>query len=353
MLPLNKEKPREKQIFVIKSQLSFFLIVIMQPLKFIETFSQIKLLADARRGEILRLLMASPATLTQLASRLGQSPAWVRHHLKALESVGLVNLCEIRKHGKITERYYRASAGAFLLQQQLLPESSKAILIFCGSDDLALEIAAKHLEKYVELLYLPVGSLNGLMYLRQGLCQISGTHILETDGKYNLSTIEHIFPDRSMVLVTLAHRTQGLMIAAGNPKGIRELGDLCRPTIRLINRNSGSGTRLWLDRELKRLGLSPQDINGYDQCVSTHGEAATHVAARQADVAIGLEAAAQQHGLDFIPLFEERYDLVFPRGVQEGTIKPLLDYLQSIAFRQQVRALSGYNAEHSGEQKSI
>ncbi|MEJ5203178.1 MAG: substrate-binding domain-containing protein, partial [Anaerolineales bacterium] len=312
---------------MIKSQLSFFLIVTMQRLKVIETFSQIKLLADARRSEIMRLLMASPATLTQLAFRLEQSPAWVRHHLKALESVGLVNLSEIRKHGKITERYYRASAGAFLLQQLLLPESPKTILVFCGSDDLALEIAAKHLEKYIELLYLPVGSLNGLMYLRQGLCQISGTHILEPDGKYNLSTVQYIFPDRPMALITLAHRTQGLLIAAGNPKGIRKLGDLCRPTTRLINRNSGSGTRLWLDRELKRLGLSPQDINGYAQCVSTHGEAATHVATGQADVAIGLEAAAQRHGLDFIPLFEERYDLIFPR-LQEEKLKPLLDYLQ-------------------------
>lgn len=324
----------------------------MHRIKVVETFSQIKLLADVRRSEILRLLMISPATLTQLAFRLGQSPAWVRHHLKALESVGLVNLSEIRKHGKITERYYRASAGAFLLQQLLLPESPKTILVFCGSDDLALEIAAKHLEKYIELLYLPVGSLNGLMYLRQGLCQISGTHILETDGKYNLSTVQHIFPDRPMALLTLAHRTQGLLIAAGNPKGIHELGDLCRPTIHLINRNNGSGTRLWLDRELKRLGLSPQDINGYDQCVSTHEEAAVHVATGQADVAIGLEAAAQPYGLDFIPLFEERYDLVFPHP-QEANLKPLLDYLQSLEFRQQIRALAGYNAEHSGEQKFI
>ncbi len=321
----------------------------MHRLTLVESSPQIKLMADGRRAEILRLLMASPATLTQLASRLGQSPAWVRHHLKALEAAGLVVLSAVCKSGKVTERYYRATAGAFLVRHLLLPASDKPPLVFVGSDDLALEFLAERLGRYVHFLYLPVGSLNGLAYLRQGLCQIAGVHICEENGEYNVSTVRHLFPDRPVALITLAYRTQGLMVAPGNPKGLREVADLARPDVRIANRNRGSGTRLWLERELKRQGISPEClcICGHD--TSTHTEAALLVASGQADVALGLQAAAYRHGLEFIPLFEERYGVVMLRE-QEGLLAPFGDALQSVAFREQVRSLAGYDPTHSGEE---
>ena len=313
------------------------------------TFSQIKLLADARRMKILCLLMASPATLSHLARTLRQSPAWVRHHIIALQSACLVEMVEVRKTGKITEKYYRAKAGAFLLQQMVLPKTKKSALMISSSNDLALESIARHLEKHFHLLNFPVGSLDGLVNLRQGLCQFSGSHILDEDGQYNASTVRHLFPDRAVELVTLAYRTQGLLVRLGNPKSIKRIQDMARKGVRFVNRNAGSGTRLWFDAELKRLKMDAKQIRGYDQISKTHSESASMIEAGQADVTLGIQAAAHQHHLDFIPLFEERYDLVLPRENEEF-ISPLLDYLQTAAFRNELNSLTGYNSAHSGEQ---
>ncbi len=321
----------------------------MDSIESLHTFRQIKLLADARRMKILVRLMASPATLSQLAQTFRQSPAWVRHHLLALHSAGLVEMVEIRKTGKVTEKYYRAKAGAFLLQQLVVPRTQKPTLVFSGSNDLALEAIAQHVGKHFHLLNFPIGSLDGLVYLRQGLCQFSGSHILDEDGEYNCSTVRHLFPDRAVEMVTLAHRIQGLMVKPGNPKSIRRIKDVTRPDVRIVNRNPGSGTRLWFDAELKRLRIDAKQIRGYDQIAKTHTASASMIEAGQADVGLGLQAAAHRHQLDFLPLFEERYDLVLPRENEEF-ISPLLDYLQTAAFRNELNSLTGYNPAHSGEQ---
>lgn len=320
----------------------------MNRIETLRAFDQIKLLADPRRMTILRLLMAQPATLTRLARIMKQSPAWVRHHIKTLESAGLVGITEIRTTGTVTEKFYRARSSAFLLQELVLPKSKKPALIFSGSHDLALESAAVHLDKYFQLLSLPVGSLDGLVNLRQGLCQISGAHLLDVSGEYNTPYIRHFFPDRDVEVITLAYRTQGLMLQSGNPKSIRKIADLARPDIRFANRNAGSGTRLWIDNELRRLDIPSNKVNGYERVAGTHSEAAALIETDKADVSLGLQAAAYQHGLDFIPLFEERYDLILPRE-NEKAITPLLDYLQTTSFRSELNMLTGYNSAHTGE----
>ncbi len=324
----------------------------MQKVEPIQSFDRIKLLADSRRMDILRLLMASPATLTHLARTLKQSPAWIRHHILALESANLIEVAEIRKTGKVTEKFYRAKAGGLLLQEIILPKGKKPAVIFSGSHDLALEGIADHLSKHVNLLSLPVGSLDGLVNLRQGLCQISGAHLLDVSGEYNTPFVRHLFPDRDIEIVTLAYRTQGLMLAAGNPQKVKRVADIARPGICFVNRNAGSGTRLWLDAELRRLRIPAENVNGYNTVVKTHTEAAVLIASDQADVSLGLQAAAYQHGLDFVPLFEERYDLVLPRE-NEHILTPVLDYLQTAAFRKELNTLTGYNSAHSGEQIAL
>src|SRR5512147_331539 len=185
----------------------------MKKVEAVHSFGNIRLLADSRRMKILRLLMASPATLTNLARTLKRSPAWIRHHILALESADLVEVSEIRKTGKVTEKFYRAKADALLLQEIVLPKTQKPTLIFSGSHDLALERIAEHLDKHVTLLSLPVGSLDGLVNLRQGLCQISGSHLLDVTGEYNTPFVRHLFPDREVEIITLAYRTQGLILA--------------------------------------------------------------------------------------------------------------------------------------------
>ncbi len=293
--------------------------------------------------------MAEPATLTRLAGRLKHSPAWVQHHIKTLQAAGLVELSEVRTTGAVTEKFYRARAGAFLLQQVILPTGRRPTVIFSGSHDLALEGLARRLSKRLTVLSLPVGSLDGLIHLRLGLCQISGAHLLDAGGEYNAPYVRHFFPDRRMELVTLANRTQGLMLAPRNPKSVHGIADLARTTVRFVNRNPGSGTRLWFDAELGRLGLDARQVRGYSYEVRTHSETAALIEAGRADCALGLQAAAVQHGLDFIPLFEERYDLVLLRE-NEKPLASMLDYLQTAAFRRDLNALAGYNPAHSGEQ---
>ncbi len=321
----------------------------MKTVEAVHSFGNIKLLADSRRLEILRILLAAPATLTQLARTLKRSPAWIRHHILTLESADLVEVSEIRKTGKVTEKFYRAKADALLLQELILPKMKQPAVIFSGSHDLALEGIAEALSQHVTLLSLPVGSLDGLVNLRQGLCQIAGSHLLDETGEYNTPFVRRFFPDRLVEIVTLAYRTQGLMLSSGNSKRVRKIADIAKPNVRFVNRNAGSGTRLWLDLELRKLNIPAEKVNGYDKEVKTHSEAAGLIASGKADAALGLQAAARQHGLDFIPLFEERYDLVLPRE-NEKLLLPLLDYLQTAAFRTELSLLTGYNSAHSGEQ---
>ncbi len=214
----------------------------------IQNVEQLKILADTRRLQILRLLMAAPATLTQLAASMNHTPAWVKHHILQLEAGGLVELAEVRTTGMVTEKFYQAKAGAWLLQQVILPDGKKPVVLISGSHDLALEMLAENLSPHLELITQPVGSLDGLANLRLGLCHLTGSHFQDSSGEFNTPYIRQMFPDLQMSLVTLAYREQGLIVAAGNPKNIHSLDDLVREDIVFIFRNRGSGTRLWLDQ---------------------------------------------------------------------------------------------------------
>lgn len=329
----------------------------MEHLRTIQDFEHLKILADPRRLAILRLLMVESATLSQLGQILGEHPAQVRHHLKLLERAGLVELVEQRVVRGFTEKYYRARARAFALQQLVLPVSPESgALVILGSHDLALEALAQEMRQInsssLPVFTLAVGSLEGLIGLRQGLAQIAACHLLDAEsGEYNLPYVRHLFPDRKVTLVTLTHREQGLLLAPGNPRRIRQLEDLARPDVRMINRNRGSGTRLWLDQQLSRLSISTQALRGYEREVRTHTAVAEAIRTGKADVGLGAEAAARQSGLDFIPLFQERFDLVVPRErIHEPRLRVLFDLLSSLHFRSLVEDLGGYQTSHTGDQ---
>lgn len=322
----------------------------MQSIRSLSSFDQLKLIADPRRLRILKSLMAHQASLTMLGMELGEHPAWVRHHLKVLEEAGLVELVETHVTAGVVEKIYRASAGGYLLQQVVLSQDpSRPAVVFSGSHDLAIEILAEKLSPHINLLTMPVGSLDGLVTLRQNLSQLSGCHLLDESGEYNLPFIHHFFPDRSMQVITLAYREQGLITSPGNPKSICNISDLAREDVSMINRNPGSGTRLWLDQHLAGLGIPSQKIHGYATSVRTHTESAHMVKSGIADATIGLRAAACLYGLDFIPLFIERYDIVFSVEMA-SSLAPLLDTMQTAVFRQKVGTLAGYETSHTGEQ---
>lgn len=315
----------------------------------IHDIEQLKTLADPRRLNILRLLMAAPHTLSQLAASLSHSPAWVKHHILKLEASNLVELAEIRTTGTVTEKYYQAKAGALLLQQVILPQGTAPALLLSGSHDLALELLADGLSPHIELITQPSGSLNGLAALRLGLCSLVGLHLQDATGEYNTPYIRQMFPDGNISLVTLAYREQGLMTAPGNPKGIHSLDDLVREDVVFIFRNRGSGTRIWLEKALLQRGIPLGSVHAHSRVVSTHTEAAELIAKGEADAALGLHASARQQNLDFIPLYHERYDLAFP-SEQAQPLSPLLEYIQGGNYRREVESLAGYACQHTGEQ---
>jgi putative molybdopterin biosynthesis protein len=224
-------------------------------------------------------------------------------------------------------------------------------ILAIGSHDMTLDIMAQfvaHRER--RLASANVGSLGGLVALRRHEAHLAGSHLLDPEtGSYNESYVRRYLPERTVKLITLVNREQGLMVPAGNPKGLRNLSDLAGPDIRIINRQRGAGTRILLDYHLEKAGIQPDSLAGYDQEEYTHLAVAAAIASGRADAGLGIAAAAQALALDFVPLFAERYDLVIPVDVLEsGLLDPLMALLQEDAFRQAVLQLPGYDIGQMG-----
>ncbi len=318
------------------------------PVHTLQSFDQIKLLADPRRRALLQLLMAAPASLSGLGRQIGRHPAWVRHHLLRLEQAGLVERVETTAR----EHLYRPSARAYVVQALVIPQARlDRTLVLSGSHDLAVELLGRELAASLEVVALTNGSLDGLILLRQGLSQMAGCHLFDpVQLEYNRPFVAHLFPGRPMALVTLAERVQGILFQPGNPKGIRDLSDFARDDVMIRNRNRGSGTRLWLDASLQMLGIPAEAVQGYPSEVSTHTQLARAVYQGEADVGLGLQAAASAFGLGFLPLFQERYHLVVPEeNLSQPPVQWMLDHLNSAAFRRRASQLAGYDTTHTGE----
>jgi putative molybdopterin biosynthesis protein len=231
------------------------------------------------------------------------------------------------------------------------PAELEHTIFAIGSHDIILDMMAQYLAaRDRRLASANVGSQGGLVALQRGEAHLAGSHLLDTEtGEYNLSFIRQYLPSQRVKVVALAGRQQGLIVLKGNPKGIRSLQDLTQAGVSFINRQRGAGTRLLLDYHLVLLGLESASIHGYNQEEYTHLAVAAAVASGRADCGLGIAAAAQALDLDFIPLFQERYDLVIPAQYYESQLlAPLLELLQEPAFRQEVAGLPGYDVSPMG-----
>jgi putative molybdopterin biosynthesis protein len=236
----------------------------------------------------------------------------------------------------------------------LRPREDIENTILCtGSHDLAIGVLEDHLKQlYPELKIAAtnVGSLGGMLALQRGETHISGTHLLDSaSGLYNVPDIKRTIPKLAVTLVHLARREQGIIVARGNPKSIGSLNDLTSG-VRFINRQPGSGTRVLLDFELKKLSINPEHIDGYEREEFTHMSVGVAVASGLADAGLAVRAAAQALGLDFIPIASEQYDLLFLRSFFESDRgERLMLVLQSGPFKDAVSALGGYDSGDSGK----
>lgn len=268
---------------------------------------------------------------------LGYSP-------EELESLFLLYLARWREEG--TRRGSSKGAGQV--------STSKEAIVFVGSHDLAMETLAAHIRRKrprVDFDATYLGSLEGLIAVEQNKAHLCGMHLLDEEtGEYNVPYVQRLLPGQKVVLMNLAYRVQGLMVAKDNPKGIRQLEDLGQGNITLVNRQRGSGTRVLLDHRLKELDIKASTVAGYDHEVDTHLAVASAIAGGAADVGLGIEAAAQALNIGFVPLGEERYDLVIPQGYYESELlAPLLNVVQSGPFKRALGALRGYRSDNTGE----
>lgn len=228
-------------------------------------------------------------------------------------------------------------------------------IVAIGSHDLVLDLIASRLRATNPLITLAssnVGSLGGLVALRDGLCHVAGSHLLDpATGQYTLPYLDKLFgPDADIAVVRLVHRDQGLIVPPGNPLDIKGIEDLTRPGLRYVNRQRGAGTRVLLDQKLAEHDINPATVSGYSREEHTHLAVAAAVAAGRADTGLGILAAATAFKLDFVPIAQEPYDLVLrASALSDEHLAPLWTLLESRAFQAEVEGLGGYSCNETGQ----
>lgn len=237
-------------------------------------------------------------------------------------------------------------------------ESPPEIIRFSGSHDPAVAWLAGHFAEVDPAYQLQpqfTGSLGGLIALAEGKCDLAGCHLLDQESDtYNIPFVRRLLPGQKLALVLLANRRLGLILQPGNPLYIRSLGELPNPKVKFINRQPGSGTRVWLDVQLRRLGIDPDSINGYRLEVQSHSAVAQAVAEGIANCGFGLESSALAYRLDFQFLTTEEYHLVIPLPqLDRLVVKAFLEWLASPAVKEAISGLGGYDTDNTGEMMVI
>lgn len=225
--------------------------------------------------------------------------------------------------------------------------------------DPAIFLAGEHLRRQRDrttVVGWTMGSMMALRALQRGEVHIAGLHLHDpSTGESNLPFLRRALRGGRYEVVTFATWEEGLIVRAGNPKSIRTAADLADGSVRVINREEGSGARLLLDQQLRVASVDPSRVQGYDRIVSSHFEVARAVAGHQADAGIGIRSAAQLFGLDFVPLQTARYDLVVPKMYLKShpTLTNLFEAIVSRPFRNEIEALGGYDTRDTGKHQAL
>ncbi len=239
-------------------------------------------------------------------------------------------------------------AGATVIFKDETPAHS---LVLAGCDP-ATSLLTHMVQQIsgVEVVSAAASSRLALAWLKQGKVHIAGSHLEDArTGEFNLPYLSKEFPNEEMVVITFARWEEGLITLPGNSKSIHKIEDLGRKSVRFVNREPGSGSRALLDKLIKRSGLTPAQIHGYDRVAFGHLAAAYHGASGDADVCLATRSAAQAFGLDFTPLHSERYDLVMRKETASlPMVQAFLDVLQRATLRRKLEILAGYDTAQTG-----
>jgi len=253
---------------------------------------------------------------------------------------------------RVLERELAATVRALGRETPLTLEAPRGVpLVIHASHDLALAELRDRLVgtgSPIELHFR--GSLECLASLVRRECDVAGFHV--PDARFDsaeFAPYRPLLPSRGLRLVRFVSRRQGLMVARGNPKRVLRLADLAKKGVRFVNRQPESGTRLCIDRLLAAAGVDTASIRGYQMEEFTHAAVAATIASGMADAGFGIEAAARQHGLDFLPLASEQYYLALRQStLSRPAAAALLDAVRELDFQRRILALPGYGAAEMG-----
>lgn len=233
-----------------------------------------------------------------------------------------------------------------IAQSESLMQGDEMPLRIAGSDDALLAYLAAETNALAQVN----GSTGGLVALASEQADVVGTHLREAEAEeFNVAFVQHLVPDQDILVVNLAVREYGLLVARGNPKQIRAVRDLSRRGVSLINRARGSGARLWLGRHVRAARMDPLSLRGWASAATTYAAVANALKTGEADAGPGLRATAEQYDLGFIALGEERFDLALARPLYESKRGRILrEVLHGRTFRAHARAVAGYDLSSSG-----
>ena len=289
-----------------------------------------------------RILRISKYTLYELVKR-GEMPA---------QKVGR----QLRFDQDVLHRYIQGGTEQPAENKESENRSNTKLqgeLRFVGSHDPIIELVIQfmmHSTNPVSFMTSFQGSMEGLIALYRRKANVAGVHLWDEQTKeYNLPFIHYVLPGEAVIVVNLVQRIQGWIVPPGNPHQLNAWGDITTSGLRFVNRQKGSGTRIKLDSFLRTEGISPATIEGYEIEEQTHVGVACRIASGEADAAIGVQAAAEQLGLDFVPLFHERYDIVCLEETSHSTEwRHLMDILKSSQFQRAIHSRSGYDTTLTG-----
>ena len=253
------------------------------------------------------------------------------------------------RHEQSVQPVRRVEISSELLSPS--PVGEKPFVI--SGQDVVLDILSNYLHQSgltADRCYL--SSFEGLLALYEGKVDAAACHLYAVDEKsFNVPYVKRLMPGVKAVLVNVSYRRQGFYVASGNPKEIRGWRDLARRDISILNRRAGSSARILLDGQLMRMDLDPRQIKGYEREMKSHLTMAAAIADGEADLAIGTERISRQiEGLDFIPLLEERYDLVLRRDALETPAgEAILEILRSAAFQKEISHFTGNSYRDLGK----
>ncbi|MGC8758969.1 MAG: substrate-binding domain-containing protein [Bryobacteraceae bacterium] len=294
-------------------------------------------------ARLCRAVMIAGAPRPDLPVRLARSAAgWV--------------CAPCRMHGyflaQMDGRIRRVLGGARVEVECLNPDAAEGAVVVAGCDPaLGLLASAAQGAGVARVLLAPVSSRQAMDLLKKGRVRVAGVHLKDpATDEWNLPQLRRAFPGEDLTVVTFARWQEGLLVARGNPLGLKGVQDLARPGVRFINREPGTGSRALLDRLLRQAGLSGAAIQGYETVAGGHLPAAAAVARGEADCCVAVSSAARAHGLDFIPLEEERFDLVARReDLELPPVRGLLDVLSTGAFRKRLASAADYDVSETGK----